>query len=457
MSTSVTSANYCRAGVETQLYGSGSGSMKRVLSYTRLVKKEYELSAAASFEPSPRPQAQADSKRRDGSSTTALGSIRTPKPLSMKEMHDARASHEVADSTDVRLYSTWPLPANYAFKHAVDKSATRKKYDTYLHIYRGEDGKPCATGMLMYMLSVACTFSEEYKEGKLFPLEDIVKGATGETNRRGPNKIYIGPEAEIVKFSVQECADTVYNNATNEKYFFQGKLGRKVLTRLGAKRIQGFKFSRGAKADTFGLFTYKDKDGKFKEAINAPSINLLVPGPAAQHKERRQIYMQGYHDAINYVRSEWLSSEEITYEENPLVRQAGLDKAGKIKLPFDYVSSCVRGGRNGDRKRKAEGGRNGGAKSARKRQAEADKRAAEVAAELKLPEDQDSCQRFLQLGHKKQKREVGKAFKKTYGNEVGKNKWRNMQRRRGDMITELYKSRVELQVPKKQKKRKLTN
>ena len=452
MSTSVTSANYCRAGVETQLYGSGSGSMKRVLSYTRLVKKEYELSAAASFEPSPRPQAQADSKRSDGSSTTALGSIRTPKPLSMKEMHDARASHEVADSTDVRLYSTWPLPANYAFKHAVDKSATRKKYDTYLHIYRGEDGKPCATGMLMYMLSVACTFSEEYKEGKLFPLEDIVKGATGETNRRGPNKIYIGPEAEIVKFSVQECADTVYNNATNEKYFFQGKLGRKVLTRLGAKRIQGFKFSRGAKADTFGLFTYKDKDGKFKEAINAPSINLLVRGPAVQHKDRRQIYMQGYHDAINYVRSEWLSSEEITYEENPLVRQAGLDKAGKIKLPFDYVSSCVRGGRNGDRKRKAEGG----AKSAAKRQAEADKRAAEVAAELKLPEDQDSCERFLQLIHKKQKREVGKAFKKTYGNEVGKNKWCNMQRRR-DMITELYKSRVDLQVPKKQKKRKLTN
>ena len=74
-----------------------------------------------------------------------------------------------------------------------------------------------------------------------------------------------------------------------------------MLTRLGAKRIQGFKFSPGATADTFGLFTYKDKDGKFKEAINAPSINLLVPGPAVQHKDRRQIYMQGYHDAINYV------------------------------------------------------------------------------------------------------------------------------------------------------------
>jgi hypothetical protein len=291
-------------------------------------------------------------------------------------------------------------------------------------------------------------------------LEDIVKGATGETNRRGPNKIYIGPEAEIVKFYAQECADTVYNNATNEKYFFQGKLGRKVLTRLGAKRIQGFKFSPGATADTFGLFTYKDKDGKLKEAINAPSINLLVRGPAVKHKDRRQIYMQGYHDAINYVRSEWLGLEEITYEENPLVRQAGLHKAGKIKLPFDYVSSSVRGGRkggrNGDRKRKAEGGRkggrNGGAKTAANRQAEADKRAAEVAAELKLPEDQDSCQRFLQLNPQKQKREVGKAFKKTYGNEVGKNKWRNMQRRRGDMITELYKSRVDLQVPKKQKK-----
>ena len=77
--------------------------------------------------------------------------------------------------------------------------------------------------------------------------------------------------------------------------------------------------------------------GKFKEAINAPSINLLVRGPAVKHKDRRQIYMQGYHDAINYVRREWLSSEEITYEENPLVRQAGLDKAGKNKRPFDYV------------------------------------------------------------------------------------------------------------------------
>ena len=50
-------------------------SMKRVLSDTRLVKKEYELSVAASSETSPRPQAQADSKHRDGSSTNALGSI----------------------------------------------------------------------------------------------------------------------------------------------------------------------------------------------------------------------------------------------------------------------------------------------------------------------------------------------------------------------------------------------
>eukprot|EP00945_MAST-04E_sp_MAST-4E-sp1_P006829 g6829.t1 len=298
---------------------------------------------------------------------------------------------------------------------------------------------------------------------------------------------------------VKEAAAFWANEMRNHPFPFyalQGKIGRRVLTNLHATRLRtNFEFTYGGKkgTDTFGLFVFVTARGS-RLAVNAPSINLLVRGPltnkhrrqvyatdwhrlvnfvrqffgldplerknnpllrnlgldenfvrAVQHKDRRQIYMQGYHDAINYVRSEWLSSEEITYEENPLVRQAGLGKAGKNKLPFDYVSSCVRGGRNG------------GAKSAAKRQAEADKRAAEVAAELKLPEDQDSCQRFLQLSHKKQNREVGKAFKKTYGNEVGKNKWCNMQRRRGDMITELYKSRVELQVPKKQKKRKLTN
>ena len=109
------------------------------------------------------------------------------------------------------------------------------------------------------------------------------------------DKRYIGPDAEIVKFYVQECADTVYNNATNEKYFFQGDLGRKVLTRLGANRIQDFKFSPQAEADTFGLFTYTDKCGTVKQAINAPSINLLVPGPGAgQNHIRRRIYMKGY-------------------------------------------------------------------------------------------------------------------------------------------------------------------
>ena len=55
-------------------------------------------------------------------------------------------------------------------------------------------------------------------------LEDIVKGAKGDKNVQGPDKRYIGPDAEIVKFYVQECADTVYNNATNEKYFFQGEI-----------------------------------------------------------------------------------------------------------------------------------------------------------------------------------------------------------------------------------------
>ena len=66
----------------------------------------------------------------------------------------------------------------------------------------------------MYMLSVACTFSEEDKEGKLFPLEDIVKGARGETNRRGPNKIYIDPDAEVIDYYVKQCADTVFNDAS---------------------------------------------------------------------------------------------------------------------------------------------------------------------------------------------------------------------------------------------------
>ena len=56
-------------------------------------------------------------------------------------------------------------------------------------------------------------------------------------------------------------------------------------------------------------------------------------------------YMKGYHNVINHVRSEWLRLKKITYEENPLVHQARLVKDGEIKLPFDYVSSSVCGGR----------------------------------------------------------------------------------------------------------------
>ena len=36
------------------------------------------------------------------------------------------SNNKVADSTAVRLYSTWPLPANYGFENMVDKSANCK-------------------------------------------------------------------------------------------------------------------------------------------------------------------------------------------------------------------------------------------------------------------------------------------------------------------------------------------
>ena len=55
----------------------------------------------------------------------------------------------------------------------------------------------------------------------------------------------------------------------------------------------------------------------------------------------------------------------------------------------------------------ANGPRKGGLKSAANSKATANTRAAEVVAQLKLPEDHDSCQRFLQLDHKKQKLKVG--------------------------------------------------
>mgnify|MGYP007047449679 CR=1 FL=1 len=39
------------------------------------------------------------------------------------------SNNKVADSTAVRLYSTWPLPANYGFENMVDKiDAPPKKY-----------------------------------------------------------------------------------------------------------------------------------------------------------------------------------------------------------------------------------------------------------------------------------------------------------------------------------------
>ena len=109
-----------------------------------------------------------------------------------------------------------------------------------------------------------CASEYRVREHKLLPLEDIVKGAKGKTNVQGREKRYIGPDAQVINFYVEQCADTVYNNASDENYFFQGDIGGKVLTKLGAKMIKDFNFSPGAKVKTFGLFNYTDKCGKLK-------------------------------------------------------------------------------------------------------------------------------------------------------------------------------------------------
>eukprot|EP00505_MAST-04D_sp_SCG-Rhode-Island_P004641 Stramenopile-MAST_4_protein_4641 len=141
--------------------------------------------------------------------------------------------------------------------------------------------------MLMYMLSAACTFRKKHGKHKLFPLEDIVKGAKGKTNVQGRDKRYIGPDAQVINFFVEQCADTVYNNASDENYFFQGNIGGKVLTKLGAKMIKDFNFSPGAKVKTFGLFNYTDKCGKLK-----------LENACCQFHVYCQFHVWGYGDGI---------------------------------------------------------------------------------------------------------------------------------------------------------------
>ena len=82
-------------------------SMKQVSSGTTGLVKKFELGAAASSEASPRPQAQADSKRRDGSTTKELKlRIREQAVLSVvAEVHTAGKKRS-ADNDE----SQSPLP-----------------------------------------------------------------------------------------------------------------------------------------------------------------------------------------------------------------------------------------------------------------------------------------------------------------------------------------------------------
>ena len=69
-------------------------------------------------------------------------------------------NNKVADSTAVRLYSTWPLPANYGFENMVDKiDAPPKKYVFSKRTYEDTIDELCFAD-----LSDMSEFSEEQKK-----------------------------------------------------------------------------------------------------------------------------------------------------------------------------------------------------------------------------------------------------------------------------------------------------
>ena len=70
------------------------------------------------------------------------------------------SNNKVADSTAVRLYSTWPLPANYGFENMVDKiDAPPKKYVFSKRTYEDTIDELCFAD-----LSDMSEFSEEQKK-----------------------------------------------------------------------------------------------------------------------------------------------------------------------------------------------------------------------------------------------------------------------------------------------------
>ena len=72
------------------------------------------------------------------------------------------SNNKVADSTAVRLYSTWPLPANYGFENMVDKiDAPPKKYVFSKRTYEDTIDELCFAD-----LSDMSEFSEEQKKWK---------------------------------------------------------------------------------------------------------------------------------------------------------------------------------------------------------------------------------------------------------------------------------------------------
>lgn len=210
---------------------------------------------------------------------------------------------DVASSFSMFLMTTWSLPENHGYSHLPGKNVAEK----WLHIYRRSNGIPVVTGALMWALSAALTLgaedgSQECGIGKfhLLPATDIVSShhLRWNANNRGS---YIPPQSSIVADAVRFWAKEFRTNPF-PFYFTQGTFGRKLLKELNAERLPTkFQFTVGAKSDSFGLFRFGTEKFGWRLAINAPSINLLVPSKNTE-RVQRNVYANHWHSAINFAR-----------------------------------------------------------------------------------------------------------------------------------------------------------
>ena len=264
-------------------------------------------------------------------------------------MRSPLSALDVATSKHILLLTTWSLPGNRGYS----QNPGGTFFDKWSHIYRKGNGDLVTTGALMWALSAALTVGTE--DGRFpsllgmfdaLPVADLCSAHQLSGNRNDANGVYVPPSPAIMKEAVEFWAKAI-PLLPCRFYVFQGTGGKDLLNKLNAERVDAdFVFTRGAKNSSFGLFQFMSTSG-LRLAVNAPSINLLVPGPATFSMSAIAAYSDDWHKAINYIRI-FFGLSALREDENPLL--LCLERSPKFEVPMGWVHPSVAGGRKGGRK-----------------------------------------------------------------------------------------------------------